>query len=139
MLRDNYEWDGRERRYADRRIAKDEGYYIPEHHEQPVIIEQPPKDNKWLSPSVLVAMLYPIMGAIATFSWNTHDRITAVEYKIQSVVDRHNQHEKEDIEFKNELKDLNTKIDKLKEQLSSVDQTMMQMMSESFRNNRRSP
>lgn len=148
MLRDNNKWDGIERRSIERRnYARDEvGYYVndypPQHHEQPqVIIEQPPieqKDYKWV-PSALAGILYPIVIGLGTFVWHANDRITGVEYKIQSSVDRQTQHEKDDIEFKNELKELNSKIDRLKEQLSSVDQTIMQMMSEAARNHRRGP
>lgn len=146
MLRDNYNgWDGTERRSIDRRnITRDEvGYYVndypPQHHEQPQVIIEQPKQQWKITPAILIAALYPIIGGIGSYTWQANERITKIEYNIQTITDRHNNHEKEDIEFKQELKELSTKIDRLKEQLSSMDNTVMQVLSDASRNQRRSP
>lgn len=112
------DWDGNDRR-------------------QPIIIEQPsqsvPQDsivNRLLA-SPGISIVYGILLGIGSYVWNQHDQIKNMEFKIQQLSDKHVEHEKSDVEFKDQYKDISKKIDALKDQIQSVEQTVMSLYSSS--------
>jgi hypothetical protein len=111
-----------DRRYGppNRRGYIDDGEYTEQ-----VIIQEPPK--KWFNDVNWVALLYPVIGVIFGWVFHVNERVTALEYKQLTLIERHAEHIKTDDEFKNLINQLDKKVDGIQEHIRSVEETMMEM------------
>ena len=121
-------WDGYDRRYGPptRRTYIDDDYI-----QEQVIVKQEPTEKKpqWLSAGTLVPILYAIVSGAFLWTWHVNERVTALEYKQQTLFEKHGDHVKTDDEFKQIINQLDRKVDGIQEHIRSVEETMMQMYS----------
>jgi hypothetical protein len=128
MLREHYDDDRRQDLYTDRRSWDGiERRQIVEHIEHFV---EPPKEKKPIIPlSAMIPILYALLSGVFVFAWNMHDKQLSLEYNIKQLADKFTDHEKDDIEFKQNFKDIKIEIDKLEKQLLSYDSTLIELMA----------
>ena len=131
MMRNEYEYDYDRRQDVinDRRSwdGVDRRRQVVEHIEH---IVEPPKEKKPLIPlSVMIPILYALLSGIFVFAWNMHDKQLSLEFNIKQLADKFTDHEKDDIEFKQNFKDVKSDIDHLEKQLISYDSTLIELMS----------
>lgn len=113
----DYEWDGIDRRQPQ------------------IIVEQPsqpePSPIAKLFSGSMIPILYAIISGVFMFAWNQHDTIKELQFQQKQLMEKHTDHEKSDIEFKDQYKDVNKKLDSLKDQIQSIEQTVMSMYQSS--------
>lgn len=127
------EWDGIDRRandrrrtvrYEERRIHDDEMDTAVVERERVIEVQAPTQPEsttpKWLSSSLMIPIIFSLITTVSGFVFNLYNRVTALEYKQGSIV------EKVD-EIKSKFKEDDTAMQKMTDHINSVESTVMEI------------
>lgn len=125
MIRRTEEWDGIDRRRYDRNRFDD--YDRPDTTIiERVESEQKPYQQKvqWIS---IIPIVLTIVGTGGTFIFNLYDKVAELNYKQATVFEKLTENKKEFEELKLLLKESEKSKEKIVDQISSMEQTIMEI------------
>lgn len=142
MLRNDWDgtdrrsqWDGRDRRrtvrYEERTVRDDEQDTAIIERERVIEVQAPPAPQqsgiKWLSPGVMIPILFSILTTISGFVFSLYNKVQTLEYKQATIFEKMDENKQTIADIKTQFKEQDSARQKLSEHISSVEETVMEM------------